>query len=188
MSIIDNIKTALVRVLIKDAEKIRFTGIVRVRELPRDCTLDYFNAWWPRLTERERDRYTTYEVHNVLTSNGRNALLTYASNGLATTWGFAQWFSVGTTAIISVSAGDTSIQGELFRAAPSATTITGNQVNVSTYFGPAQANGSYTNAGLFGGTSATATLGTGTLHTHTLYTYTKSNGIPITNDYVLQLQ
>lgn len=185
--IVEHVRTVLIRVLLKDAEMLHFTGLVKVRELPRDCAFADFMAWWPRLTERERERWTAYEHRNVLTSSGRTQLLTYASSGLATTLGFAQEFSVGTSPIISVSAGDTSVQGELYRSAPTTTTITGNQVDISTYFGPSQANGNYTNAGLYG-VNATSTLGTGTLMTHTLYTYTKSNGVPITNDYIITLQ
>lgn len=159
-------------------------GIVKVRELPRDLTLEEYLTWWPRLTERERECYTTHEAHNILTLNGFNQLLTYVASSTATTLGFSQYFAVGTFPIISVQAGDTSVQGELFRAVPQSTTITGNQLTLSTYFGPSQANGIYTNAGLYG-VNATATIGSGTLMTHTLYAYTKSNGTPISNDYII---
>ena len=161
-------------------------GIVKVRELPKDITIQDYLEWWPRLTERERERYTATEHHNVLTLNGFNQLLTYVSSANATTLGFSQYFAVGTLPIISVQAGDTSVQGELFRAVPTSSTITGNQLTLSTFFGSAQGNGTYTNAGLYG-VNATATSGSGTLMTHTLYSYTKSNGTPISNDYIIVL-
>lgn len=162
-------------------------GMVRVRELPPDCTQEEYLKWWPRLTEKERDRYTAGEFHNVLTLSGFSQLLTYISSNFSTTLGFSQYFAVGTFPIISVEAGDNSVQGEIFRATPTSSTITGNQLTLSTYFGPSQANGNYTNAGLFG-VNASATSGSGTLMTHTIYTYTKSNGIPISNDYLIVLQ
>lgn len=161
-------------------------GIVKVRELPRDITMQDYLEWWPRLTEREKERYTAHEAHNVLTLNGFNQLLTYVASSTATTLGFGQYFAVGTFPIISVQAGDTSVQGEIFRAVPTSSTITGNQLTLSTFFGSAQANGLYTNAGLYG-VNATSTSGSGTLMTHTLYSYTKSNGTPISNDYIIVL-
>lgn len=161
-------------------------GIVKIRELPRDITIEEYLEWWPRLTERERERYTAAEFRNILTQSGRNQLLTFIGSGNTMVQGFSQFFSVGTSPIIAVSAGDTSVQGELFRAAPTTTTITGNQITISTVFGSAQANGNYTNAGLYG-VNATSTLGTGTLMTHTLYTYTKTNGTQISNDYLVVL-
>lgn len=171
----------------KQMEQIFWQGIVKVRELPAGLSFEEYLAWWPRLTERDRERYTAAEHHNILTLNGFQQLLTYVSSGNATTLGFSQYFSVGTFPITTVQAGDTSVQGELFRAAPTSSTITGNQLTLSTYFGASQANGNYTNAGLYG-VNATATLGSGTLMTHTLYTYTKSNGTAISNDYIIILQ
>lgn len=161
-------------------------GIIKVRELPKDITLQDYEEWWPRLSEHERERYTAYEAHNILTLSGFNQLLTYISSSTATTLGFSQYFAVGTFPIITVQAGDTSVQGEIFRAVPSSATTIGNQLTLSTFFGASQGNGNYTNAGLYG-VNATSTLGSGTLMTHTLYTYTKSNGTPISNDYIIVL-
>ncbi len=182
----ERIRTAIAR-LILGREYVRFVGIVRVRELPYGITEKDFLEWWPRADEKERDRYTAYEHKNILTTNGRNQLLTYISSGLATTLGFAQEFAVGTFPITSVSPGDTAVQGEIFRAAPNTITITGQQVDISTFFGSSQANGNYTNCGLYG-INATSTLGSGTLMTHTLYSYNKQNGQAITNDYLVQVQ
>ncbi|GCE14205.1 hypothetical protein KTT_41180 [Tengunoibacter tsumagoiensis] len=185
-NIIDNIRSCIVRI-VAPGDTLRFSGLVRVRELPRDCDLTDFMEWWPRLAANERDRYTVYEHKNVLTSAGRAQLLTYIGSSTATTLGFAQFFAVGTFPINAVSPGDTSVQTEIFRAVPGSQTITGTQIDISTYFGPSQANGTYTNAGLYG-INATSTIGSGTLMTHTLYAYTKPNGTPITNDYLISLQ
>lgn len=172
---------------LKDEEQGFWCGLVKVRELPHGCTQEDFVAWWPRLTDTERERYTAYEDHNILTLNGYNQLLTYISANTATTLGFSQYFSVGTFPIISVQAGDTSVAGEIYRAVPTSATITGNQLTLSTYFGPSQGNGLLTNAGLYG-VNASAPLGTGTLMTHTLYMYDKVNGQAVSNDYLIILQ
>lgn len=165
----------------------KFTGIVKVRELPRDCTLEDFLEWWPKLTEHEKERWTAYEHHNTLTTAGRNQILTYIASQTPTTLGFGQYFSVGTFPINTVSPGDNSVSGELYRAVPNTATITGTQLDLATYFGPSQANGLLTNAGLYG-INATSTLGSGTLMTHTLYNYNKQSGTPINNDYLINLQ
>lgn len=182
----ETIRQTLVRSLV-GGEYIKFTGVVCARELPSGITLPEFLAWWPHLSEKERDRYTAARHENALMASGRAQLLTFASSNNAVVGAFAQYFSVGTSPLTSVSPGDAAVQGEIFRAAPTAVTITGQQVNVSTYFGPSQANGNYSNAGLYG-SNATATLGSGTLMTHTLYSYNKTNGQAITNDYLLNLQ
>lgn len=175
-------------------EKAWVLGRIKIRLLPDGITKEEFEAWWPRLTEKERERFTVYETHNIITASGRSQILTYIGNnalsggsvGLSNVVPFAQYFSVGTGAIATVSAGDTGMIGELFRAVPSTATISGNTVNISTFFGSTQANGTYTNAGLFGN-NATGTLGSGTLCTHALYAYTKASGQSLTNDYLINL-
>lgn len=186
-NIIEHARTVAVRVLLPNQTTIGIKGTVRIRELPKGCELSDFLDMWGKLTPREKDRMTVAEHHNTLTTAGRDAVLTYISSSTATTLGFAQFFAVGTFPINSVSPGDNSVQTELFRAVPQAFTKTGTQVDVATFFGASQANGIYTNAGLYG-LNATATLGSGTLMTHTLYSYTKANGAAIVNDYLLNLQ
>lgn len=171
----------------RDEQSGFWCGRVKIRELPPDCTLEDYLAWWPKLSEREREKYTAAEFKNVLTLNGFSQLLTYIASGNATTLGFSQFFAVGTFPVISVQAGDTSVQGEIYRSAPTSSVIVGNQLTLSTYFGPSQANGAYSNAGLFG-VNASATLMSGTLMTHTLYNYTKTNTQAISNDYIIVLQ
>jgi len=182
----ENIKDALIRLLV-GGEVIRFVGIVHARELPSGIELPDFLEWWPRLSEKERDRYTVARHKNDLMTPGRAQLLNFAASNNAVIGAFAQYFSVGTFPITSVSPGDNQVQTEIFRAVPTSVVITGQQVNVSTYFGPSQANGNYTNCGFYG-INATATLGSGTLMTHTLYTYPKINGQAITNDYLMTIR
>jgi len=175
-------------------ESVWAFGRIKTRLLPDGMTKAEFEAWWPHQSERERDRYTVYETTNSITLAGRNQLLTYAGNNALTGGGvglgnvvpFAQYFAVGTGAIISVSAGDVALNGELFRAAPSSSLISGNSVNISTFFGATQANGTYTNAGLFGN-NATSSSGSGALVTHALYAFTKTSGQSLTSDYVINL-
>jgi len=192
-------------------------GRIRTYLLPADLTREAFDQWWPRLPETERSRYLvpvrvprlrwnrwtqreewsgeyqdTLEAHNVITTNGRNQILSYigdntlSGGNTGTIVPFAQYFSVGTGAIASVGAGDTGMIGELFRAVPSSALISGNAVSISTFFGATQANGTYTNAGLFGN-NATSSLGSGTLLTHAFYAYTKSSGNSLTTSYLINL-
>jgi hypothetical protein len=163
-------------------------GRIKARLLPGDLTEEEWKAWWPRLTEKERDRYTVYETKNVITLAGKNNILTFlGSSSLSGVAAFAQQFSVGTGPIITVSVGDTSISSELFRAGPGSLTVAGNTVNISTFFGSSSGNGVYTNAGIWGDGTATSTLGTGTLYTHALYAFNKPNGFSLTSDYLLTL-
>lgn len=167
-------------------------GRIKARALPADLTLEDFLAWWPRLTEKERDRYTVEETKNVITVNGRTNILTYIGNtalsggigGTVVPW--AMFFAVGTGATASVSAGDTGMYTEFYRAAPSTATISGNSVNISTFFAAGNGNATYTNAGLWGN-NATSSANSGTLMTHALYTYTKTNANSLTNDYIINL-
>lgn len=199
------------------AENAWVLGRIRTYLLPADVTKESFEAWWPRLPETERSRYLvpvrvpqlrwnrwtqreewsgeyqeSLEAHNVITTNGRDQILSYigdntlSGGNTGTIVPFAQYFSVGTGAIAQVSAGDTGMIGELFRAVPSSALISGNAVSISTFFGATQANGTYTNAGLFGN-NATSSLGSGTLLTHAFYAYTKTNGNTLTTSYLINL-
>ena len=183
---------------IQQEEKLDEQAFIRGRivahALPPELTQEEFERWWPYLTAKEREKYAVYETHNVITLSGRNAILNYVGNdslsGTGTTGtactAFTQYFSVGTGAIASVSAGDTTMVGELYRAVPSSATVTGNSVNISTFFSAGVANGTYTNAGIFGN-NATGILSTGTLYTHALYSYVKTNANSLTSSYIINL-
>jgi len=176
-------------------EKAHVLGRIIARALPPELTEEEFKAWWPRLSEREKSRYTVYETHNVITLNGRSAILNYVGNNILTGAGttgttvtpFSQYFAVGTGAIASVSAGDVTMIGEIFRAIPSSATISGNSVNISTFFSAPNANGTYTNSGIWGGGTATGTSGTGVLLTHALYAFVKTSANSLVSDYIINL-
>lgn len=167
-----------------ETERSRFLVPVRVPKMR-----------WNRFTRREEwngDYQEVEEAHNVITTNGRSQILSYIGDNVlsggntGTVVPFAQYFSVGTGAIARVGAGDTGMIGELFRAVPSSALISGNAVSISTFFGATQANGTYTNAGLFGN-NATSSLGSGTLLTHAFYSYTKNSGQSLTTSYLINL-
>lgn len=165
-------------------ERVKYLGIVRARLLPAEWTLEDYLKYYPRMTSRERNRLTVYEAENMLMTAGRTQMLTQLFGTAPAAFGLQ--FSVGTGAISGVTSADTGIPNEFFRAAPSTGTTTGNQIDISTFFGALQANTTYTNAGLWGG-AATGTLGSGTLMTHVLYALTKTSANSLTNDYLIQL-
>jgi len=180
-------------------DTLHFEGILKIREIPADWTDEEFRRWWcderdpasgallrkAGMDEREKDRYTVLEARNLLMSAGRTQLLTFAGASTAPT-AFAQYYSVGTGSIFTVQASDTTIATELFRAVPASYSVVGNGVTITTNFSTSQANGTYTNAGLWGN-GASGTLGTGTLMTHLLYSYTKTSANAIVNDYTISL-
>ncbi len=169
-------------------DTLHIEGILRIRELPEELwDIEEFTKWWPRFSEKERDRYTVLEARNLITSAGRSQVLTFIGNRAGGVVAFAQFYAVGTGAIFVVAPTDTALATELFRAAPSSFSVVGNQVTISTVFSTSQGNGVYTNAGLFGN-GATSTPGSGTLTTHLLYSYTKTNANAITSDYSISLQ
>jgi hypothetical protein len=188
--------------VIKIIEKpIGIEGVLRVRELPVDWDEETFRYWWgnqldedgkiigpPRMSLKEKDRYTVYEQKNSIMTAGITALLTLAGvNSLSGQFPWGQYFSVGTGGITGITPSDNSVAGENFRKISTLSTITGNQNDISTFFAQSEGNTTYTNAGLYGGSGASSTNGTGTLYAHVLYPYTKSSANPITNDYVIQL-
>jgi hypothetical protein len=178
-------------------ESIHINGLIRARAVPFETEAEW-KYWWlperneagtiirpPRMNEKEKERYTVAESSNILVSNGITQVLNYigANNGNSTA--FAQQFAVGNIALSQVQSNDNSVAGEYFRAVPSLATISGVQQDISAFAGTTQANGSITNAGLFG-VNATATIASGTLMTHSLFKYTKVNGVAVTFDYLLQ--
>ncbi len=180
-------------------DDLHFMGLIRAREVPFDSEEEWRYWWLPeiamvngkmkiirlaRMSQQEKERFTVAEAHNILVSSGISAILGYIGSQNGSTEAFAQEFAVGTIAINSVSAGDTSVQGEIWRAAPSTSNVTGVQIDISVFVGSTLAAGNWTNVGLYGN-GATSTSGSGTLMTHSLFTYTKVNGTPITVDYLI---
>ncbi len=153
-------------------------GILIARFLPPDLTEEEFLKWWPRLLERERDKYTIFRSENMILPPGKQLILTSGINASS-----MKYFAVGTGAFTGATSGDSSLASELFRKAPTSFTQSGNQITVSTLFTTSQGNGTYTNAGLFGG-AATGAANSGTLETHAGYSITKTSAASLTNDYV----
>lgn len=168
-------------------ESLRITGLLRIYEFSSDAEMAEYASWWHRfsLEEKARKARLVVEEHNLVTSAGRTQLLTFAGAS-GTTAAFAKQYAVGTGAIATVTAADTLLATELFRAAPASSTVVGTTVTITTNFTTGQANGTYTNAGIFGNT-ATGTANSGTLYTHILYSFTKTSAIAIANDYQISL-
>ncbi len=197
--ILDNALLEMMKRRHLSLDRVKWEGIIRIRELPFETEEEYRYWWLPeknsggkvihqsRMSEREKERYQVKEAHNLITSLGRTQLLTFAGSN-TTTAAFSQYFSVGTFPINSVQPGDTIVNGELARYVPSAFTVTGNTVDVSTFFGTSQGNGTLTNCGLWG-VNASGTLNTGSLMTHALLnSYVKTNLITTSFDYIIVLQ
>ena len=165
-------------------ERVKYLGVIRARLLPAEWTLEDYLRYYPRYTERERNRLTVYEAENMLMTAGRTQMLTQLFGTAPAAFGLQ--FAVGTGTISGVTSGDTTLATEFFRAAPSTGTTTGNQIDISTFFGALQANSTYTTAGIFGG-AATGTANSGTLEAHVLYALTKTSANSLTNDYLIQL-
>jgi hypothetical protein len=168
-------------------EKLCFDGDIRFREIPAEWSAEDYRCYYPAMTERDRQRLTVHEVHNILTSSGRTQILSYIGNGSANSAAFAQYFALGTFPVNSVNPGDTSVQGEIFRVAPSSATITGTQVDIYSQIGTTQAVGTLTNGGLYG-INATSASGSGTLMTHALLNnFVKASGQAYSIDYLINL-
>lgn len=137
-----------------------------------------------REDDLNRHALDVYETHNVACNAGRAAILNYVANTGGLTG--VQYLAVGTGSIPAGQSGpqatDTALWTEYFRQAISTTTISGNQVDLSSVFASGSANTTYTEAGIFGD-GATGTAGSGQLFAHALYTYTKNTGVVLTNDY-----
>jgi predicted RecA/RadA family phage recombinase len=181
---------------IRDIFEIK--GRIRVRALPFETREEWAYWWLPaivagkiirpaRMSEQEKERLTVAVESNILTSAGRTQILNYLASNTGNPVAFAQYLAIGNFSINQVQSGDTSVQGEIFRAIPTASNITGTQLDLSTFIGAAQAVGSWTNLGLFGST-ASATAGSGVLMTHSLFSYTKGSSFPVTIDYLLTQQ
>lgn len=131
-----------------------------------------------RLGERRK------EFRNLACNAGRTALLNFIASAGGSTG--ITYFAVGTGTAAPLAT-DTQLGNEVFRKAVSSTTVSGNQILISTFFLAAEGNFSYTEAGPFGGTGASGTANSGTLYAHAPYVYTKTSAVALTNDYFIFL-
>ena len=132
----------------------------------------------------DRECVDRYEVRNVACNAGRTNVLNYVGNVVDQG---VKYFAVG-TGTGNPSSNDVALFTEYFRKQPTIVTLTGNQVLIATTFAVGEANTTYTEAGLIGGTSAVVTVGgAGTLFTHANYVYSKNSSITLTTDYFVYL-
>lgn len=164
-----------------------FEGVIRFRELPEPWTPEEYAKWYPKMKERERERYTRAMAKNVLCTAGRAQILAYIGASSQNVAPFSMFFGTGTGALAIVLPGDTFLANEIFRNAPATSITTGTQIDISTQIGTTQSNGTLTNAGFFG-INATSTPGSGTLMTHALVNnFVKANGLSYSADYLINL-
>jgi hypothetical protein len=140
------------------------------------------NEWVQNLLDKECSK--VFYTENVPCNGGRNLALNFLGNVVDQG---VRYFSVGTGTGTPL-ASDTAMFNDYFRKAPSSVTLVGNQMLIGTTFTTAEANTTYTEAGLFGGSTAVVTPGgAGTMYAHALYSYSKTSSISLTNDYFLIL-
>lgn len=184
------------------AEEIHIAGHIRVRELPFKDEAEW-RHWWlgefdasgrmirpPRMSEKEKDRYTVAESANLITNNGIAQILNFVGSQDGSTVPFAQYFAFGNGPLNMVSPSDTTLNNEIFRIIPTIATINGTQTDISTFHAGGASPVSITNCGLYGN-GATATLNSGTLLTHSMMSYTQpaASSVPnVTYDYLLSYQ
>lgn len=171
-------------------------GIAKLYEIPEEWANNkaLFDAWWLPETEQGPDglyrivrdarisdeakaqRLALPPVHNLITNAGISRILTDISL-TSSLIAFYQITSVGNGAITGVTRADTAVAGDVFvasaRKAPVSYSVVGFQTTIITNFASGDAQGTWTNLGIYGGGSATTTGGTGVLYTHALYSFTK---------------
>ncbi len=141
----------------------------------------------PRMSRRERERYLVAEGRNLITNNGKSAIVGYLGTAGTLNDPFAPYLALGSGSISKVAGGDTTMPGEYFRQTPSSLIYTGStQIDIQTLLTGMNGNGSITNIGLWGTSAASATLGTGSLYTHALFAYTKNTG-SVYIDYIITI-
>ncbi|MFC1511635.1 hypothetical protein ACFL5H_00370 [Candidatus Latescibacterota bacterium] len=123
----------------------------------------------------------SFVIRNIVVSTGKNMLakrlagegnscdLTYAAVGTGTT---------------APAPGDTTLETELFRKQITQRSAVGNQVLVTVYFGPLEANGSLTEYALFG-EDASGTPDSGTMFNRAAINVNKTSSYTMTIDSTL---
>lgn len=166
--------------LVERINRKAIEGIVKIREIPSDCSEADFQAWWPRLTEKERNRRNAgigvprmrfnlwtrrmewtgeyrqeEEAHNLITNLGITALLQLIDFGLtAQLHPYQQIMSVGNVPLSGVTRADTAVPGDAFvasaRKVPTAHSEVGFQGTHSTLYGATDAVATWYSAGWYG--------------------------------------
>jgi hypothetical protein len=164
-----------------------YEGILHPYIIPPEWSDEEYVRRWTAMSQRERECWYLDEFRNTIVIDGLSAINAFlgSQGNSANVPGFAQYFEVGTGSLGGVDVSDDHVIGPVFRKIPLLVQIVGNVTIVSTKFNAGEANYAYTNSGLYGGASASATLSSGTLMTHVPYNYEKSSSIVLGNDYSL---
>ena len=171
----------------KIIEKIHVGGRILFHAIPGDPPEEMLRDWLKMtFSEREKLSVDVYVTENVITQGGKLQILSMIGNA-ASVAAFSQYFAIGTTAIISVRATDTSIPGEFYRVVTSGFTGIGTQMDVTYSIPSGSGNATYASAGVFGN-GASSTLGSGVLMTHALASFTKTNAASLQVDYLINLE
>lgn len=123
-------------------------------------------------------------ILNVFVHAGKSGLARRLANQEAE-YGRITYMAVGTGAGVPASS-DVAMFTELFRKAISVTSVNSNVVTFTTFFATAEANGTLTEAGLWGDL-ATSTAGSGTLYAHTAVARTKTSNDTLTVEWVITI-
>jgi hypothetical protein len=174
-----------------DLSNEEYSHILSVNRMPDGYNNDgipmyHWSDWEYHWIQRELDKRCIQKLYteNIACNAGRTNLLNYVGN---TVDQGVRYFSVGTGAG-TPAATDTAMFTDYFRKAPTTISLVGNQILIATNFTSAEANTTYTEAGLIGGSTAVVTPGgAGTLFAHSLYSYTKTSSVSLTNDYYIAL-
>lgn len=171
-------------------EEFRFWCCPVADEAGREIRPARMSGEWKRL------RLVAPLTENLLTNTGIALLLANMSvAGQGSMNPFFQILSVGNGAITGVTRADPSVAGDAFgtnaRKAPASYSVIGFSSTIITNYASGDANGTWTNIGIYGYKSAgaqaaTTSAGTGALMTHALFSYPKGASA-IAVDYLLTL-
>lgn len=181
-------------------ESLNIEGTLSLYELPRDMSDEEFRAWWEpetalgedglyhivrpaRCSDEEKARRKVLEVGNLITNAGiKQQLNNMSVPGQGLLLVFNQIFALGNGAISGVTRADTAVAGDGFatgsRKQAASVIVIGYTTTATMNYASGDANGTITNAGIFGvnpvtGANAGTSAGTGTLMTHVLFNFVK---------------
>ena len=165
-------------------------GLIRFHLLSWDLDEETLRRELRKMSLKDKERHASdiTECRNLICVAGRTYLLTMlATNPFQSP---SQYFGIGTGPIVAVSAGDTSIPTEIFRALNNGTSVTTNAlansatVDINFALTTGQANGSWTSVGLWGQNAVSTPGGAGTLETHAVTTQVKTSANTMSIDYL----
>lgn len=117
-------------------------------------------------------------VKNVFLTAGKNSIAAHLMGDTSNMRGIITYCALGTGAS-TPAVGDTAMVTELIRKLISVPSVAENVATFQTFFQTTEANGTLTEAGLFGD-NATATPGSGTMYAHTTISKVKTSSQTLT--------